>query len=183
MRIAPGTILRSKYQIVRKLDERGPGEVFEALHADLAGRYAIKFLCEGGIRNAVLLDGLRREALAASALGHPGIVRVYDLDQGPDGSPFLVMEYLNGQDLGQVIRRPSPMALPEVAAIVEAIAAPLGEAHRRGLVHGDLTPENVFVLDAAADTHARLKILDFGVARIRAQAGGVVRAEAASGAA
>jgi serine/threonine-protein kinase len=183
MRLAPGTILRDKYQIVRKVgDGEGPqaagtdgGEVFEARHLDLAGRYAIKFLCEGGIRNAVLLDELRREALATASIGHPGLVRVFDLDQAPDGSPFVAMEYLVGQDLARLMRSGRPMALSDVAVIVEAIAAPLAEAHRRGIVHGDLTPSNVFVLDAEADPHARVKLLDFGVARIRAQAGGIVR--------
>jgi serine/threonine-protein kinase len=183
MRLAPGTILREKYQIVRKVGEGdqqadADGEVFEARHLDLAGRYAIKFLCEGGIRNAVLLDELRREALATAPIGHPGLVRVFDLDQAPDGSPFLAMEFLAGQDLARLMRDGRPMALSDVAVIVEAIAAPLGEAHRRGIVHGDLTPGNVFVLDADADPHARVKLLDFGVARIRAQAGGIVRSVA-----
>ena len=181
MRLAPGTILRDKYQIVGKLDEDGGGEVFEARHVDLAGRYAIKFLCEGGIRNALLVDALRREALATSELTTPGIVRVYDLDQAPDGSPFIVMEYLHGQDLGRVIRQMGPMVLTDVVAIVEAIASPLGEAHRRGIFHGDLTPENVFLLDADTDRHARVKLLDFGVARIRARAGGIVRDAGAHG--
>ena len=176
MRLALGTLLRDKYQIVRKLADGEEGEVFEARHVDLAGRYAVKFLCEGGIRNALLLDELRREALATSVLTHPGIVRVSDLDQAPDGSPFLVTEFLNGQDLGRVVRRAVPMALGEVAAIVEAIAcSPLAQAHGRGIVHGDLTPEKVFVLDVEADTAARVKILDFGVAKIRARAGGLVR--------
>jgi hypothetical protein len=172
MQLAPGTILREKYQIVRKVDG---GEVFEARHLELAGRYAIKLLCEGGIRNALLLDELRREALATSALTHPGILRVYDLDQAPDGSPFIVMEYLSGQELGRVVAETGPLALRDVAAIVEAIASPLAEAHRQGIVHGDLTPENVFLLDADTDRHARVKLLDFGVARIRARAGGIVR--------
>jgi serine/threonine-protein kinase len=176
MRLAPGTILRDKYQVVRKVDDGDEGEVFEVRHLDLAGRYALKFLCEGGIRNAILLDELRREALAASALSHPGIVRVFDLDQAPDGSPFMVMEFLNGRDLARVLREGRALALSDVAVIVEAIAAPLGEAHRRGIVHGDLTPANVFLLDAEAEPQARVKILDFGVARIRSQAGGIVRA-------
>ena len=182
MRLALGTLLRDKYQIVRKLADGEEGEVFEARHVDLAGRYAVKFLCEGGIRNALLLDELRREALATSVLTHPGIVRVSDLDQAPDGSPFLVTEFLNGQDLGRVVRRAVPMALADVAALVEAIASPLAEAHGRGIVHGDLTPENVFVLDVEADTAARVKILDFGVAKIRARAGGLVRGAGAAGA-
>src|SRR5450432_2113442 len=123
MRLALGTILRDKYKIVRQLGEDGAGNVFEAQHVDLAGRYAIKFLCEGGIRNALLLDELRREALAISVLNHPGIVRVYDLDQAPDGSPFLVMEYLEGRYLGRISQ--GPMALSDAAVLVEATAPPL----------------------------------------------------------
>lgn len=175
MRLEAGTTLRAKYQILRKVGPEGAGEVFEARHLELAGRYAIKLLCEGGIRNALLLDELRREVLATSALTHPGIARVYDLDQAPDGSPFVVMEFLDGQDLGRVIREAGSLALVDVVALVEAIASPLEEAHRHGIVHGDLTPDNVFVVDAEADPHARVKLLDFGVARIRAQAGGIVR--------
>ncbi len=183
MRLGPGTILRDKYRIVRAIGERADGDVFEARHVDLAGRYAVRLLCEGGIRSAVLLDALRREALVTSGLNHPGIVRVYDLDQAPDGSPFIVMDYLSGQDLGRVMRDKGALALSDVVAIVEAVAAPLGAAHRQGIIHGDLTPASVFVLDAEADTHARAKILDFGVAKIRAQAGGIVRDAGPPGAA
>ena len=181
MRLAPGTILCDKYRIVRAIGERADGEVLEARHVDRAGHYAVRLLCEGGVRSLVLLDALRREALLASGLDHPGIVRVYDLDQAPDGSPFIVMDYLSGQDLGRVLRDKGTLALSDVVAIVEAIAAPLGAAHRQGIIHGDLTPASVFVLDAEADTHARAKILDFGVAKIRAHAGGIVRDAGASG--
>ncbi|HTA18727.1 MAG TPA: protein kinase [Polyangia bacterium] len=181
MRLGPDTILCDKYRIVRALGERADTDVFEARPVDRAGRYAVRLLCEGGIRSMVLLDALRREALSASALNHPGIVRVYDVDQAPDGSPFIVMDYLSGQDLDRVLRDTGALALSDVVAIVEAIAAPLGEAHRQGIIHGDLTPASVFVLDADADTHARVKILDFGVARIRAQAGGIVRDAGAPG--
>lgn len=177
MRLAPGTILRGKYQIVGKLDESGDAELYEAREVAGGARRAVKLLRERTAPSAAQLDQLRRETMAASAGEpvHPGIARVFDLDATPDGSLFLVTELLRGQTLARLIAA-GPIALTDVAIIIEAIALPLDDAHRRGLFHGELTPETVFVLDAGADSHALAKLLDFGVAGIRAQAGGAARA-------
>jgi serine/threonine-protein kinase len=173
MRLAPGTILRGKYQIVGKLDESSDGEVYEAREmASGAGR-AVKLLSGGTPPSAAQLDELRRDAMAASTGEpvHPGIIRVFDLDATPDGSLYLVTELLRGQTLARLIAG-GPIALTDVAILVEAIALALDDAHRRGLFHGELTPETVFVLDAGADSHALAKVLDFGVGGIRAKLGG-----------
>jgi serine/threonine-protein kinase len=175
MRLAPGTILRGKYQIVGKLDGSSDGDVYEAREVDGGARRAVKVLSLVVPPGAARIDELRRDAMAASAgagpgaAGHPGIVRVYDVDETPEGSLFLVTELLRGQSLARLIAA-GPLALSDVAIIIEAIAAPLDDAHRRGLVHGELTPENVFVLDAGSDSRAIVKLLDFGVAGLRAKA-------------
>jgi serine/threonine-protein kinase len=177
MRLAPGTILRGKYQIVGKLDESGDAEVYEAREVHSGARRALKLLGERATASAAQLDELRREVMAASAVEpvHPGIIRVFDLDATPDGSLFLVTELLRGQTLARLIAA-GPIALTDVAILIEAIALPLDDAHRRGLFHGALTPEAVFVLDAGADSHALAKVLDFGVAGVRARLGSAARA-------
>jgi serine/threonine-protein kinase len=177
MRLAPGTILRGKYQIVGELDGSGDGEVYEARELVSGAHRAVKVFREVVPPSAAWLDDLRRATMAASSgvgandLGHPGIARVFDLDTTPEGSPFLVTELLRGQTLARLIAA-GPIALSDVAIIIEAIALPLDDAHRRGLFHGELTPEAVFVLDAGADTHALVKLLGFGVAGMRPQLGG-----------
>jgi serine/threonine protein kinase len=90
MHTFPGTILQGKYEIVRRIGAGGMGEIFEARHARLSGRYAIKFLSEVGVQRPEALERFRSEALVTSALTDPGIVQVLDFDQAPDGSPFLV---------------------------------------------------------------------------------------------
>lgn len=171
MQPSVGTVLQGKYEIVRRIGGGGMGEVYEARHARLAGRYAIKFLSQGGIENAEMLERFRREALVTSALAHPGIVQVFDFDQAPDGSPFLVMEFLNGQDLSYVLSQGARLPLADVASIVDQIASALTAAHRREIVHRDLKPQNVFVLYADADQASRIKIVDFGIAKIRSETG------------
>src|SRR5687768_15537815 len=91
-----GTILRDTYRILRLVGEGGMGEVYEATHARLAGRYAVKVLRKAVSANADALARFRREAETTSALRHPNIVHVVDFDMAPDGSPYLVMEFLEG---------------------------------------------------------------------------------------
>jgi len=143
------------------------GEVYEARHARLAGRYAVKVLHVEIRKHPEIFLRFRREAQITSALRHPGIVQVIDFNTTPDGAPYLVMEYLEGKDLGQVITRQGALGVTRAADITSQIARALSAAHRKGVVHRDLKPQNIFLLPADEDEPERAKVLDFGISKIR----------------
>jgi serine/threonine-protein kinase len=143
------------------------GEVYEARHARLAGRYAVKVLHAEVRAHPEAVARFQREAQITSALRHPGIVQVIDFNTAPNGLPFLVMEYLDGTDLAHVIARERPLPLGRVVDITGQLASALTAAHRKGVVHRDLKPQNIFLLPADGDEPERVKILDFGVSKIR----------------
>jgi serine/threonine-protein kinase len=144
------------------------GAVYEASHVRLEGRYAVKFLRpEVAAQYPAALARFRREARITSALRHPGIVQVIDFHTPPDGPPFMVMEYLDGAILAEVIAREAPLSLARVCDLTSQIASALLAAHRKGVVHRDLNPANVVVLPADGDQPERVKILDFGISKMR----------------
>jgi serine/threonine-protein kinase len=143
------------------------GEIYEATHLRLAGRYAIKLLRPEIADNADALARFEREARVTSALRHPNIVQVVDFSALPGGAPFMVMEFLEGLELAQMIKRTGRVALPRVAALVRQIAAGLTAAHDSGVVHRDLKPQNIFVLDVVGHESELVKIVDFGISKVR----------------
>ena len=157
----PGTIIDGKYRVERTLGAGGMGQVVLAHHLQLQRAVAIKLVADAG--DAELAERLIREARAASRLTGEHIARVHDVGQLPDGSPFLVMEYLLGRDLAAVIqegRIPANLAALYVRQACEGVA----EAHAAGIVHRDLKPANLF-LTQRADGSPCVKVLDFGIAR------------------
>ena len=100
-----------------------------------------------------------------SRLRHPGIVAVIDFNTLPNGSAFLVMEYLEGESLGKVLARTGPMSLARVADLTEQMSSALSAAHAQGIVHRDIHPQNVFVLPPSGRDGEQIKILDFGFRR------------------
>jgi eukaryotic-like serine/threonine-protein kinase len=165
--LAPGTVLQDTYRIIRQVGHGGMGAVYEATHARLAGRYAVKVLKPDTAETPEAFQRFRREALVTSGLRHPGIVQVIDFNQAPDGSPYLVMEFLDGVELAQLIAREAPMPLARVAEIVQQIASALGAAHKQGIVHRDLKPQNVFV-QPLDDGRELVKVVDFGISKVQA---------------
>jgi len=144
------------------------GSVYEARHARLAGRYAVKVLHPEVQQHPDVLQRFEREARITSALRHPGIVQVIDFNTTPDGAPYLVMEYLEGEDLAQLLTREGPLPLTRTARITSQIAGALAAAHRRGVVHRDLKPQNIFLVPSDdEDEPERAKVLDFGISKIR----------------
>ncbi|MBI5498882.1 MAG: protein kinase [Deltaproteobacteria bacterium] len=167
-----GQVIEGKYRLLRLLGEGGMGTVYEARHILLDRRCAVKFVHPEIAREPETIGRFLREAKAASAIGHAGIVEVYDVGQLPDGTPFLVMEYLQGQPLAAVLaggRRLPPAQAAEI--VVRALLA-LAAAHRIGVIHRDLKPDNLIV-DFSAPGVIGVKILDFGICRMdqAAQAG------------
>ena len=162
-----GQLLHDTYRVIRKIAEGGMGVVYEAEHARLSNkRYAVKVLLPSTARVPNIYQRFQREAEIASALGHPNIVDVLDFYQTEDGQPYLVMEYLEGQDLAARLEQQGKLPLPEVVEIVEQVCGGLQKAHDSGVVHRDMKPENIF-LARSGDGAERVKLLDFGISKIK----------------
>ncbi|MEX1362302.1 MAG: serine/threonine-protein kinase [Nannocystaceae bacterium] len=156
-------LLDDRYTIVRALGEGGMGRVFEGVHTTLGKPVAIKVLHRHLATDARSRKRLLREARAASTIRHPGVVETIDFGQTHKGAVFLVMELLQGRDLGAVLAETGPLPWPRVLSILRQAASALAEAHEHGIIHRDIKPANCFVLDGPGD---RIKLLDFGVAKV-----------------
>jgi tRNA A-37 threonylcarbamoyl transferase component Bud32 len=163
-----GSVIGGTYRIEGLLGRGGMGAVFAASHARLPGkRVAIKVL-HAEIATPESLARFRREAEIASRLGHPNIVEVHDFNELPDGTPYLVLEYLPGESLASRLER-GPLPLAETFAIIRQVGSALAAAHRAEIIHRDLKPQNVFLVPVEVDhgTAERAKVLDFGISKIR----------------
>jgi serine/threonine-protein kinase len=163
--LEPGTVLKDTYTVIRLVGRGGMGEVYEVGHVRLAGRYAVKILRADISEDRQLLSRFRREAEITSALRHPNIVQVIDFDLAPDGSAFLVMEFLAGSDLARLLRREGCLPLARVRGIVAQTSSALSAVHKQGIVHRDLKPENVFVVPGEDAGEERVKLMDFGLSK------------------
>jgi serine/threonine-protein kinase len=157
----------SHYQILEKLGEGGMGVVYQARDTRLDRLVALKFLPPERVADPDRKRRFIREARAASALNHPNIVTVHDIDQA-DGLDFIAMEYVSGRTLSQAIAG-KPLPVKEALGYAVQIADALMATHRAGIVHRDLKPGNVMVME-----DGRVKVLDFGLAKLTelAPAGG-----------
>jgi serine/threonine protein kinase len=167
-----GTVV-DKYTIVRVLGRGGMGAVYEARHAKLARRVAIKFLLPEFAANRDVLRRFENEAKAAGGLEHPNLAAVTDFGRADDGSPYLVMEFLEGEDCAKLLRRQGALSVSRAANIVVQACRGLAVAHKATIVHRDLKPENLFVTDAG-DGSDLIKVLDFGIAKLRVSDASVV---------
>ncbi len=164
--IAAGTVVGETYEVIRQLGRGGMGAVWEAHHKRLPGKkVAIKVLHGEVAADRESLVRFRREAEIASRLGHPNIVEVHDFNSLPSGAPYLVLEFLEGESLDARIAR-GPLSSEETLSIVRQIGSALRAAHREGVVHRDLKPQNVFMA-LSGDAGEVAKVLDFGISKIR----------------
>jgi beta-lactam-binding protein with PASTA domain len=157
--IEPGSIIGDRYELLRQLGAGGMARVYLAHDLLLGRRVAIKVLSERYAADPAFVERFRREASAAAALNHPNIVGVYDRGE-VDDNYFIVMEYLDGPDLKQIIRERAPLPPVEAIDFALQILSALGAAHRRDIVHRDIKPQNAMVAE-----DGRLKVTDFGIAR------------------
>jgi len=165
MQLAEGLILDGHYRLRQQLGRGGMGEVWEAEHTRLPKRFAIKFLLSLAHADPEMLMRFRREAEIASRLAHPSIVQVTDFNTLPDGTAYIVMERLVGEDLRARIDR-GALPLAEAREITRQIASALQLAHAERIVHRDLKPENIF-LCREPDGALRAKVLDFGISKLQ----------------
>jgi eukaryotic-like serine/threonine-protein kinase len=185
MHLAAGSALTPHLRLVREIGRGGMGSVWVADHLTLECQVAVKLISAALAGREGALARFSREARTAAQIRSPHLVQIFDHGVMDDGTPYIVMELLRGESLAERLARGGPLALAEVATIVEQLGRALGSAHRLGVVHRDLKPENVFLVDLpdAAEGELFVKLLDFGVARSLQgdEAGGVTQAGALLG--
>ncbi len=160
-----GSVLEGKYLIERVVGEGGLGVVVLARHVQLEQPVAIKYLKPQALDNPVLIERFVREARLAAKIRSDHVVRVHDVGSDPNGAPYMVMEYLEGNDLSSLLEQ-APMPTEQVVDFVLQACEALAEAHALGIVHRDLKPENLFLARRAAGSSI-VKVLDFGISKLR----------------
>lgn len=161
-----GRLVTGRYRVHRRIGEGGMGTVYAAEHEAIEKRVALKVLHREYSANPDVLDRFKQEAISASRIKHPNVIDVFDFGQLEDGSCFIAMEFLEGQDLGDALSKVGAFDPEEAIRIALQICRALGLAHSRGVVHRDLKPENVF-LQNTPEGEQVVKIVDFGIAQLR----------------
>jgi serine/threonine protein kinase len=161
------------YRILKLLGEGGMGAVYLAEHPGIGRKAAVKVLHPGMAQNAEVVTRFFNEARAANAVKHPGIVEIFDFGTLPTGATYIIMEFLEGESLAARIRRSGRIRIGDAVEFAFQTAGVLGAAHDKGIVHRDLKPDNLYLIP---DTHTpgreMVKVLDFGIAKLNAGAGG-----------
>jgi hypothetical protein len=159
-RFIPGTLLAGRYRIIAKLGQGGMGEVYRADDIVLGQAVALKFLPPEATDNPVALDRFRNEVRIARQVSHPNVCRVYDMGE-IDGQLFLSMEYVDGEDVGVLLRRIGRLPEAKALEVCRKLCAGLAAAHEKGVLHRDLKPGNIML-----DSHGQVLITDFGLAAL-----------------
>jgi serine/threonine protein kinase len=165
MEVAIGQLIDSKYRIVRMLGEGGMGTVYEGQNVRIGHRVAIKILHAELSSRLDVVERFEREAQAAGRIGSDHIVEVYDLGELPGGTRYMVMEYLDGENLAVRILKEERMRAQTIAPIFLHVLEALGAAHTAGIVHRDLKPENIFLVRDKKTGRDFAKLVDFGVSK------------------
>lgn len=168
----PGTVLGRKYVVDRAIGKGGMGAVYVGQQLELDRKVAIKVLRQEYVASARESERFRREALAMAKLRHPNIVTVYDFGLTEDGQAYLVLEYLSGPTLEQWIAEHGASTPIEALDIIKPVCLAIDASHRAGIVHRDLKPSNIMLPDPV-DPDDTVRVVDFGIARLREMSGGV----------
>jgi serine/threonine protein kinase len=172
-----GTVISGKYRVVKEIGHGGMGIVYRVQHLVFGQDRALKLIHPECAEDDEFRRRFLNEATITRQLRHPNIVQVDDVGETEDGLPFVVMEYIHGETLAAVINRDKHLPPIRTARIVEQVCSALSVAHRYGVIHRDIKPDNIF-LAHSSNSDDFVKILDFGIAKVReniALAGGVVR--------
>jgi eukaryotic-like serine/threonine-protein kinase len=163
--VTEGQILAGKYRVERVLGVGGMGVVVAAHHVHLDERVAIKFLLPEMLANPAAVALFAREARAAVKIKSENVARILDVGMLENGAPYMVMEYLNGSDLGTWLLERGPLPVEQAVDFVIQTCVAIAEAHGLGIVHRDLKPSNLFCV-RGADGRQTIKVLDFGISKV-----------------
>jgi len=162
----PGEILGQNYLLEQELGRGGFGVVFKARHIDIERVVAIKvLLATYAAKDPRAKDRFKREAMIAASLDYPNSLRIFDYGETDEGVFYIVMEYVQGKDLGKVLQTEGRIAIPRAIHIVRQVLHAMMEAHARGIVHRDIKPDNVMLNPLAYDPDY-VKVMDFGIAKM-----------------
>lgn len=160
-----GKLISERYRVIQKLGEGGMGAVYLAEHVVIEKRLALKVLAPDLARRQDLVARFLQEARSASRIGHENVIDISDFGQSPDGFVYIAMEFLDGADLGAAIRRDGPLPWTRAKPIVLQLCRALRAAHEKGIVHRDMKPENIFLIQREGRPDF-VKLLDFGIAKV-----------------
>jgi serine/threonine-protein kinase len=167
--IKPGAIINGQLRLIEPLAEGGMGSVWVADHLGLDARVAVKFLsAELAARDPTLLQRLKSEASICARLRSVHVVQTFDHGMTDSGEAYIVMELLDGSDLGWLVQESGTMPLKQLAVVVSQVAGVLERAHELGIVHRDIKPDNIFLIDSEYEVF--VKLLDFGIAKLQRSA-------------
>lgn len=162
----PGTVFADRYRLRRKLAAGGMGAVYEADDLTTSQPVAVKLLHPELSTDREIHRRFRRESSILASLNHPAIVAIRDVGTDDAGRAYTVMELLEGETLHDRIRRTTRLPPAELAPIVDGIASALAAAHEHGVIHGDVKPANVFLIDGRGAGVSEVKLVDFGLSKV-----------------
>lgn len=167
-KVKPGDLIADKYRVERVLGRGGMGIVVAATHIELGKLRALKFMTPEALRSGTSVERFHREARITAELSSEHIAKVVDTGRLDDGTPYLVMEYLEGRELSSIIKEDGPLSYQQAAFYLIQACDGLAEAHARGIIHRDIKPGNLF-LTTRADGVPCVKVLDFGISKMAAE--------------
>jgi serine/threonine-protein kinase len=165
-----GRVIDGKYEIISPLGEGGMGAVYVARRVLIGDEVAVKVLHTNLASDDTFVERFRREARAAAQLHHPNVVTIHDYGEshGAGGFAYIVMELVRGESLRDLLRREGRLEATRAVTLMRDICAGVGAAHRRGIVHRDIKPDNIIIMPADEDSATeRVKVVDFGIAKLR----------------
>jgi serine/threonine-protein kinase len=160
-----GSVIRGKYRIISKVGQGGMGAVYKVVHVAFDEVHALKVINPSLMSDDTFVKRFKHEAVITRKLQHVNAVRVDDIDEAEDGRPIIVMEYIEGQSLKKLIQEQGALPWPRVCAIIKQSAAALEAAHALGMVHRDIKPDNIVLINTPDGEVA--KVLDFGIAKLK----------------
>jgi eukaryotic-like serine/threonine-protein kinase len=160
-----GDVVAGKYEVTGLLGSGGMGYVISARHVELGEMVALKFLRPEALPHPELVERFAREARAAAKIRSEHIANVFDVGTQPDGTPYIVMEYLAGKDLADHLHQEGPLPIDVAVEYIMQACEALAAAHAHGIVHRDIKPENLFLTQQAQGMHM-IKVLDFGISKV-----------------
>ena len=164
-----GLVLREKYQVLSEIGKGGMGRVYRARHLRLSKDVAIKVIDKKFVSDVSAVERFNREAQAAAKLKHPNIIGIVDIDEtpAPDCRPYIVMELVDGKSLKAVLVEEGKLAIDRAVALMIEICKAVSFAHRQRVIHRDIKPDNIMVVQRDGEVGESIKVLDFGLAKMR----------------